>query len=200
MLKLGEVEQLVGRWDEAGAIFERALGQAQDFGDVAIQPWCHMAAGECSANKAPMPKPPLASKKRAPHLRCSETRRDWPRVSTRVELWRRSRAIMTWRSNSTRRACASGAASTIGTAWPACSTIWPSLQSTTASMTWPGRSTKKAWPSVVRGQPGHLANSLNNLGVVLLEQDDDRAASRRSSRRPSRSCARLAIAGGSPTR
>ena len=46
MLKLGAVEQLVGRWDEAGAIFERALSQAQDLGDMAIQPWCHMAAGE----------------------------------------------------------------------------------------------------------------------------------------------------------
>ena len=46
LLKLGEVEQLVGHWDEAGALYAQALELAGRVGDTAAQPWCKLAAGE----------------------------------------------------------------------------------------------------------------------------------------------------------
>ena len=45
-LKLGEVEQLVGHWDEAKALFAQALSLAQSVQNQTIQPWCKLASGD----------------------------------------------------------------------------------------------------------------------------------------------------------
>ncbi|HXF61753.1 MAG TPA: tetratricopeptide repeat protein [Caldilineaceae bacterium] len=46
MRKLGEVLQLVGRWDEADARYAEALALAERTGQRAAQAWCQLASGE----------------------------------------------------------------------------------------------------------------------------------------------------------
>jgi adenylate cyclase len=46
MLKLGHVLQLVGRWREAGDLYQQALALAGQFGDQSAQAWCQTAMGE----------------------------------------------------------------------------------------------------------------------------------------------------------
>jgi tetratricopeptide (TPR) repeat protein len=46
MLKLGEVLQLVGQWDEAGDLYRQALELAEKLGDRSAQAWCQTARGE----------------------------------------------------------------------------------------------------------------------------------------------------------
>ncbi len=46
MLKLGDVLQLVGRWQEAGELYRKALSLAQELDDQSAQAWCQTAIGE----------------------------------------------------------------------------------------------------------------------------------------------------------
>ncbi len=46
MLKLGEVLQLVGQWDEAGDLLQRTLKLAEQLDERSAQAWCQTAIGE----------------------------------------------------------------------------------------------------------------------------------------------------------
>jgi predicted ATPase/class 3 adenylate cyclase len=46
MLKLGEVLQLVGQWQEAGNLYRQALTLAEQLGNRSAQAWCQTAMGE----------------------------------------------------------------------------------------------------------------------------------------------------------
>jgi len=46
MRKLGEVLQLVGKWSEAGDLYQQALALAEQWGDRSAQAWCQTAIGE----------------------------------------------------------------------------------------------------------------------------------------------------------
>ena len=46
MLKLGEVLQLLGQWDEAGQLYQQALSLAEQLADHSAQAWCETAMGE----------------------------------------------------------------------------------------------------------------------------------------------------------
>ena len=46
MLKLGEVLQLVGKWSEAGDLYQQALELAEQLGDRSAQAWCQAFTGE----------------------------------------------------------------------------------------------------------------------------------------------------------
>jgi class 3 adenylate cyclase/predicted ATPase len=46
ILKLGEVLQLVGQWQEAGPLYQEALALTEQMGDKSAQAWCKTATGE----------------------------------------------------------------------------------------------------------------------------------------------------------
>jgi predicted ATPase/class 3 adenylate cyclase len=46
MLKLGEVLQLVGQWNEAGDLLQQTMKLAEQLGDRSAQAWCQTATGE----------------------------------------------------------------------------------------------------------------------------------------------------------
>ncbi|UCC63855.1 MAG: tetratricopeptide repeat protein, partial [Anaerolineae bacterium] len=46
MRKLGDVLQLVGKWSEAGDLYQRALELAEELGDRSAQAWCQTAMGK----------------------------------------------------------------------------------------------------------------------------------------------------------
>lgn len=46
LLKLGDVLQLVGRWQEAGDLYRQALTLAEELNDRSAQAWCKVATGE----------------------------------------------------------------------------------------------------------------------------------------------------------
>jgi predicted ATPase/class 3 adenylate cyclase len=46
ILKLGEVLQLVGHWQEAGTLYQEALALTEQLGDQSARAWCQTATGE----------------------------------------------------------------------------------------------------------------------------------------------------------
>ncbi len=46
MLKLGEVEQLVGRWEEAAELYKTAMALAERLGDQSSEAWSQLALGD----------------------------------------------------------------------------------------------------------------------------------------------------------
>ena len=120
MLKLGEVEQLVGHWDQAVALFQEARLIARALGDLVSAAWCETAAGEVFSNRGAFAEATQWLALAEAGFRALDDRKGLGICCTTAGRWRPGRAIMIPRGNATSRAWRSAARSTMSQRSPAC--------------------------------------------------------------------------------